>query len=118
MLIDHECSFGKYLSKVDYSSGSGDLCTDFYITPIATRSLRKLLVITGITGMNDSVPQDDLNRIVSHLSSHYNISHREYKLILHVYHKPVCFEEFSIINTDSDNLTENLSLTEFEKLLE
>jgi hypothetical protein len=117
ILVSKGCSFGKYLSQLEYVNSKNEDKSVFFITPIATRTLKKVLVITKIVENNwlDSVK--NIKGIIHFLNKHYNLGHKEYRIILHTYFNSINFEQFYVINSDSDDSIEKLSITEFEKIL-
>ncbi len=117
ILLERGSSFGKYLSRMDYVDNANGRQAEFYITPISTRTLKKVLVITKIIEDNwyDSVKE--LRGIIGFLNKQYNLGPKEYKMILHAYFRSIDFEQFYNIRFDTAELIEKITITEFEKIL-
>ena len=118
ILVTNGCSFGKYLSKIEYVNSKNEDRSVFFITPIATRKLKKVLVITKIVENNWQDSVKNIKDIIHFLNKHYNLGPKEYRMILHTYFISINFEQFYGINTESADSIEKLSLSELEKILD
>ncbi len=116
VLKEKNCSFGKYMSKIECFNTDSRKESECYITPIVTITMKKFLVITRVVEYNwyDSVK--DIDGIISYLSKKYNFQPVEYGMILHAFFRSIDLEQFYHINSGSKDRLSRISLNELEKV--
>ena len=117
IIVDKGCSFDKYLSKLHFNNSIDDAVIEFYITPVVTLNNNKVLIVSKIVEGNWYETVKNLTGIVEFLEKQYNITSKEYRLILHAFFQSIDFEQFYYINHGSDSYLEKMKLSDLENIL-
>ena len=117
ILIENNCSFGKYMSKVECFNPKSDSLTECFITPLVTISKKKVLILTKVVYNNwyDSV--QGLEGIINYLSRQYNIKAQEYEIILHAYFIAIDLEQYYTMEFANEMVLNKLSIGGLEVIL-
>ena len=117
LLLKHNCSFDKYLSKFLYIKTKDDIREELYITPVLTSKKKNILVITREIKGNwfDSIK--DIEDIVKYIINHYNYQPGKYSYIFHIYIENIKFEHFYVIDMSNEKILGKITMEKFEKML-
>jgi hypothetical protein len=118
ILKSKDCSYGKYMARMEYVSSTDDETRYFYMTPAATKSGKMIIIITCIINENWNEIIQQVGEIIGHLHKNYNFSPSDYTHVLHGYFESVELEQFYVINTENSDFTLNkLSIGHLDRLL-
>lgn len=118
ILKSKDCSYGKYMARMEYVSSRDEETRYFYMTPAATKSGKMIIIITCVINENWNQVVDEISEIIGHLHKNYNFSPSDYTHVLHGYFESVELEQFYVINIEnSQYCLDKLSIGHLDRLL-
>ncbi len=117
LLIKHDCSFDKFLSKFQYIKTKDDIREELFITPVLTSKRNNVLIITREIKGNWFDNIKDIEDIVMCIIKHYNYQSKNYTYVFHIYIENINFENFYSIEMNREKKLSKITLENFEKLL-
>lgn len=102
---------------MEYVSSKDAETRYFYMTPAATKSGKMIVIISCIVNENWSDIVAEVGEIITHLHKNYNFSPADYTHVLHGYFESVELEQFYLINSDSGNSLNKITIGHLDSLL-
>lgn len=117
ILKTKDCSFGKYLSRMEYVSSLDDITRYFYMTPVAAKSGKMVIIITCVINENWNEIVKEVGQIIEHLHKNYNFSPADYTHVLHGYFESIGLEQFYSIAPEDNFKLKKITIGQLDMLL-